>query len=96
MLRPFSSVSSKSLFTIFPRATSSPAVSSVPAKAPAFKGSGMKLGKKGKQSDLIDALGTEIATPNTSIPNTPVRAVSPERPRFQSNVEQERYVTIED
>lgn len=29
------------------------------APKPAFKGSGMKLGKKGKQSDLMNALGTE-------------------------------------
>ncbi|KIO21890.1 hypothetical protein M407DRAFT_123121 [Tulasnella calospora MUT 4182] len=77
------------------RAPASSAVSSVPTKAPAFKGSGMKLGKKGKQSDLIDALGTEISTPVTSIPNTPQRAASPERPRFQLNVEQESvHVTI--
>ncbi|WVO23841.1 uncharacterized protein IAS62_005198 [Cryptococcus decagattii] len=41
----------------------SPAAVSVPSK-PAFKGSGMKLGsKKGKQSDLMNALGGEDAEP---------------------------------
>ncbi|KAF8593898.1 clathrin adaptor, mu subunit, partial [Ceratobasidium sp. AG-I] len=39
---------------------------------PAFKASGMKLGKKAKQSDLLDALGGEIATPDSSIPGTPL------------------------
>jgi hypothetical protein len=40
--------------------SASPAPSSL---KPAFKGTGMKLGKKGKQSDLIDALGGEASVP---------------------------------
>lgn len=32
----------------------------------------MKLGKKAKQSELLDALGGELATPTGSIPGTPV------------------------
>ncbi|KAG8794266.1 hypothetical protein FRC12_025179 [Ceratobasidium sp. 428] len=39
---------------------------------PAFKASGMKLGKKAKQSDLLDALGGELATPEASAPGTPI------------------------
>ncbi|CUA70760.1 Coatomer subunit delta [Rhizoctonia solani] len=40
---------------------------------PAFKASGMKLGsKKGKQSELLDALGGELSTPTGSIPGTPI------------------------
>ncbi|KAG8716760.1 hypothetical protein FRC08_008850 [Ceratobasidium sp. 394] len=39
---------------------------------PAFKASGMKLGKKAKQSDLLDALGGELATPEASAPSTPL------------------------
>ncbi|KAJ1302410.1 hypothetical protein OPQ81_002728 [Rhizoctonia solani] len=40
---------------------------------PAFKASGMKLGsKKAKQSELLDAMGGELATPTGSIPGTPV------------------------
>ncbi|KAG8994980.1 hypothetical protein FRB90_000291, partial [Tulasnella sp. 427] len=78
------------------RTPAATAVSSVPVKAPAFKNAGMKLGaKKGKQADLIDALAGELVTPNTSIPNTPARAASPDRPRFQSNVEQESvHITV--
>jgi len=37
--------------------TSSPAI---PVK-PNFKGTGMKLGKKGKQSELLDAMGGEVS-----------------------------------
>lgn len=44
----------------------SPASASVPSK-PAFKGSGMKLGgKKGKQSDLMNALGGEDTEPEAA------------------------------
>ncbi|AAW42849.1 hypothetical protein CNBD1080 [Cryptococcus deneoformans B-3501A] len=44
----------------------SPVAASVPSK-PAFKGSGMKLGsKKGKQSDLMNALGGEDAEPEAA------------------------------
>ncbi|PFH47350.1 hypothetical protein AMATHDRAFT_198192 [Amanita thiersii Skay4041] len=53
--------------------TSSPAASSTP-RAPAFKGSGMKLGaKKSKQAELLDALGPEaiVSTPEVSAPPTP-------------------------
>ncbi|KAF8330777.1 uncharacterized protein EI90DRAFT_3145697 [Cantharellus anzutake] len=45
-----------------PKASTFTAASSTP-KAPAFKGSGMKLGKKPKQAGLIDALADEVATP---------------------------------
>ncbi|KAG8855983.1 hypothetical protein FRB91_001373 [Serendipita sp. 411] len=42
-------------------------------KAPAFKGSGMKLGatKKLKQAEVLDALGGELATPEASRSATP-------------------------
>jgi len=51
--------------------TSSPAPSSL--RAPAFKGSGMKLGsKKTKQAELLDALGGEgLAYEEVSAPPTP-------------------------
>lgn len=52
----------------------------------------MKLGKKTKQSDLIDALGGELVTPSASQPVTPARAASPTRQKFTPNVEQERLV----
>lgn len=46
-----------------PYRSSSPAASSTTSK-PVFKGSGMKLGgKKGKQTDLLDALGNEAVIP---------------------------------
>ncbi|CCA67697.1 related to coatomer delta subunit (delta-coat protein) [Serendipita indica DSM 11827] len=43
------------------------------AKAPAFKGTGMKLGatKKVKQAEVLDALGGELATPDRSRAGTP-------------------------
>jgi len=52
--------------------TSSPAPSSL--RAPAFKGSGMKLGnKKTKQAELLDALGGEgLVYEEASVPATPV------------------------
>ena len=78
---------SNELIYVFRSASPSNVVST---KAPVFKSSGMKLGKKTKQSDAIDALGAEVATPN-SIPNTPARAASPDRPKFTPNVTQERY-----
>lgn len=42
-------------------------------KAPAFKGSGMKLGasKKQKQAEALDALGGELSTPDRSRAATP-------------------------
>lgn len=54
--------------------------SAAASKAPAFKGSGMKLGgKKVQQSKLLDALGAE-ATENTSVPSTGVQEVAPVAP----------------
>lgn len=42
-------------------------------KAPAFKGSGMKLGatKKQRQAEVLDALGGELQTPELSRAGTP-------------------------
>lgn len=61
-----------------PARTASPAPSSL--RAPAFKGSGMKLGsKKTRQAELMDALGAEIPTPeDISVPPTPAVAATPE------------------
>lgn len=47
------------------------------SKTPAFKGTGMKLGKKVKQSDLLEAMAGEVITPD-EIPTTHARAPSPE------------------
>ena len=62
-----------------PARTSSPATTTT--RAPAFKGTGMKLGsKKTKQSELLIALGGEAAMPEEvlhaqhSMPSTPARA----------------------
>lgn len=54
-----------------PARTASPASSSL--RAPAFKGSGMKLGsKKTKQAELLDALGgSALLSEEMSVPNTP-------------------------
>ncbi|KAK2462844.1 hypothetical protein APHAL10511_005042 [Amanita phalloides] len=55
--------------------TASPATTS--PRAPAFKGSGMKLGaRKTKQAELLDALGGEavVPSPEISAPQTPVAA----------------------
>lgn len=41
-------------------------------KAPAFKGSGMKLGKKAKQADLLDALADEVVTPPEEVVSSSV------------------------
>ncbi|KAF8640346.1 hypothetical protein AX17_000018 [Amanita inopinata Kibby_2008] len=61
--------------------TSSPA-SSTP-RAPAFKGSGMKLGsKKSKQAELLDALGPDSVVPSPEISAPPTPSVAPE-PVFQ-------------
>ncbi|KAJ3806796.1 hypothetical protein EV368DRAFT_76186 [Lentinula lateritia] len=68
--------------------TSSPALSN--ARAPTFKGSGMKLGsKKTKQAELIDALGgdvltspsisTDVSTPPTPSVSSPAASASSER-----------------
>lgn len=57
--------------------TSSPAPA---ARAPAFKGTGMKLGsKKTKQAELLDALGGEVLASSSlladmSVPATPAAA----------------------
>ncbi|KAI0249520.1 hypothetical protein BJV78DRAFT_1276138 [Lactifluus subvellereus] len=60
-----------------PARTASPVSSSL--RAPAFKGSGMKLGsKKTKQAELLDALGgSAILSEDMSVPNTPA-ASTPE------------------
>ncbi len=58
--------------------TASP-ISSMP-RAPAFKGTGMKLGaKKTRQAELLDALGGEaaVSSPEISIPPTPVATSEP-------------------
>ncbi|KAJ7765482.1 hypothetical protein DFH07DRAFT_810736 [Mycena maculata] len=46
---------------------------SVPARAPAFKGTGMKLGssKKTKQAELIDALGGDYVSSGIGLPSEP-------------------------
>lgn len=66
---------------ITPARISSPAPSSL--RAPAFKGSGMKLGsKKTKQAELLDALGGEgLAYEEASAPATPVAPAIPKDTR---------------
>jgi len=61
-----------------PARISSPAPSS--QRAPAFKGSGMKLGsKKTKQAELLDALGGEaLVSEDMSAPATPAVVSTPE------------------
>jgi hypothetical protein len=61
-----------------PAHTSSPAPSAV--RSPAFKGSGMKLGgKKTKQAELLDALGSEpLLSEEMSAPPTPAALYTPE------------------
>ena len=61
-----------------PIRTASPAPSSL--RAPAFKGSGMKLGaKKSQQSALLDALGGEaLLSEDMSAPGTPAISSTPE------------------
>ncbi|EJF67306.1 hypothetical protein DICSQDRAFT_76923 [Dichomitus squalens LYAD-421 SS1] len=61
-----------------PQRTASPAPSSL--RAPAFKGSGMKLGaKKSQQSALLDALGGEaLLSEDMSAPATPAVSNTPE------------------
>ncbi|KAI5115635.1 hypothetical protein M0805_002882, partial [Coniferiporia weirii] len=62
-----------------PARTSSPAPSTL--RAPAFKGSGMKLGsKKAKTAELLDALGSEAVLPpdELSAPGTPAIPMTPE------------------
>ena len=75
--------------------------SSTPARSPAFKGSGMKLGsKKTKQAELLDALGGDVlATTSIAELSTPAPA-APEAPAVQKvsgrgslpEVDAERYV----
>ncbi|OCH95720.1 hypothetical protein OBBRIDRAFT_766924 [Obba rivulosa] len=69
---------------ITPARTASPAPSSL--RAPAFKGSGMKLGsKKTRQSELLDALGGEaLLSEDMSAPGTPAVSSTPE-PVVQKN-----------
>ena len=85
-----------------PIRTASPAPSSL--RAPAFKGSGMKLGsKKTTQSQLLDALGGEaLLSEDMSVPTTPA-ATTPEPLAPPKNgrgslpeVVQERYAGIVD
>ncbi|KAF8971900.1 hypothetical protein BDZ97DRAFT_1152820 [Flammula alnicola] len=58
---------------------------SAPARSPAFKGSGMKLGsKKTKQAELLDALGGDVlASTNISELSAPVAAVHEPPPTVQ-------------
>jgi len=50
----------------------------VPTRAPAFKGSGMKLGsKKTKQAELLDALGGDVLASTGLADVTPVVAPAP-------------------
>ncbi|KAF7439906.1 hypothetical protein PC9H_000243 [Pleurotus ostreatus] len=66
------------------RATPSPSTTQTTTRAPAFRGSGMKLGsKKTKQAELIDALGGEAlaTTPllaEASVPQSPSVSAPPE------------------
>lgn len=66
--------------------------SSSPAPAaskPAFKGTGMKLGsKKGKQSELLDALGGEAAVPDEpeQAAVSPAPASAPAPPPAEDNL----------
>ncbi|PPQ69658.1 hypothetical protein CVT26_001527 [Gymnopilus dilepis] len=62
--------------------SSTPAVTSTHTRAPAFKGSGMKLGsKKTKQAELLDALGGEVlaatSASEVSQPVTPTVSAPP-------------------
>jgi len=70
--------------------TASPAPA---ASKPAFKGSGMKLGKKGKQSDLMNALGGE-AEEEEEVVAAPAPIAAPEPVEVSADVlekvEQER------
>ncbi|PCH34288.1 hypothetical protein WOLCODRAFT_87391 [Wolfiporia cocos MD-104 SS10] len=67
-----------------PIRTVSPAPAS--ARAPAFKGSGMKLGgKKTRQAELLDALGGEaLLSEDMSTPGTPVPSGTPEPPALKN------------
>ncbi|QRV80098.1 coatomer subunit delta [Ceratobasidium sp. AG-Ba] len=64
-----------------------PAVSPRPSTVkPAFKASGVKLGKKAKRSELLEVLGGEMATPeastlSTPLPTTPAAVHSPRTSR---------------
>ena len=84
-----------------PVRTASPAPSSL--RAPAFKGSGMKLGaKKTQQAALLDALGSEaLLSEDMSVPATPAVSSTPEpvaAPKSDRGslppVDQERSVSV--
>ena len=66
--------------------TASPTPANSTTRAPAFKGSGMKLGsKKTKQAELLDALGGEVLASSSlladlSSPPTPAAAASTSEP----------------
>jgi len=73
----YSPVSRFEAQTVTPIRTASPAPAST--RAPAFKGSGMKLGsKKGRQAGLLDALGGEaLLSEDMSLPGTPAVSQTP-------------------
>lgn len=73
-----------------PVRTASPAPSSL--RGPAFKGSGMKLGsKKTRQSELLDALGSEaLLSEDMSTPGTPAASHTPELPVVASAPKNDR------
>lgn len=73
-----------------PVRTASPASSSL--RGPAFKGSGMKLGsKKTRQSELLDALGSEaLLSEDMSTPGTPAASHTPELPVVASAPKNDR------
>ncbi|KAJ3972190.1 hypothetical protein EV361DRAFT_823978 [Lentinula raphanica] len=85
--------------------TSSPAPSTT--RAPAFKGSGMKLGnKKTKQAELIDALGGEmvaspslssdVSAPPTPSVSSPAAAVSSERGSVPEVVAESVHIVVKE
>lgn len=58
--------------------------SSTPARSPAFKGSGMKLGsKKTKQAELLDALGGDVLATTTIAELSVPAPAAPEPPAVQ-------------
>ena len=83
-------------YTVAPR-FEAPAVSEyrTPSPAPvvskpAFKGAGMKLGKKGKQSELISALGDEAEEPEPAPEPEPEAKIEVVAADVLEKVEQDR------
>ena len=66
-----------------PVRTSSPAQSTL--RAPAFKGSGMKLGSKKKTAELLDALGGEAAVAHEELSAPPTPAIPVPEPSAAAN-----------